>query len=511
MFVAGDPRRAALPPGFRIALDPEVRFFAGGKAAVGGSPWRVVRFGEAALRFLANLRSAGSAGAVPVDPAARALARSLLDRGLAHPLFGDVPSACHDVEIVVPIFGPAKVLEGCLSALAGLRVIVIDDGSLDPEAVRAVAALHGARLVRHGENRGPAAARNTGATIASSDLVAFVDADCRPCPGWLDRLIVHFEDPRVVAVAPRIVSSPEGTSALARYEASRSSLDMGSRSEVVRAGGRLGFVPTAAVVVRREVVLGHRFDELLRFGEDVDLVWRLADRGWLVRYEPRATVLHEPRLALGAWLGRRCAYGTSAGTLARRHPGRLAPARLSFLNLASIALVAAGHPFPAAASIASAARLLHLRLAPFGIGPSASAAIVARGLLSDCSALGSVFRREWWPIGAAALAASALRMRRRQGCLVSRRGAPVVSVLMLAPLVLEMARARPRLDPFRYVGLRLLEDAAYGVGVIAGAAREQTIAPLVPEVRLPKGPPAVGVAFIAGALLGAVLGARCPA
>ncbi|MBF6096422.1 glycosyltransferase family 2 protein, partial [Nocardia cyriacigeorgica] len=71
------------------------------------------------------------------------------------------------------------------------------------------------------------------------------------------------------------------------------------------------------------------FDERLRFGEDVDVVWRLTDAGHLVRYHPAAVVTHRPRATLGSWLRQRYDYGTSAAPLARRHPGRLACARVS--------------------------------------------------------------------------------------------------------------------------------------------------------------------------------------
>ncbi|MGR7000981.1 glycosyltransferase [Yinghuangia aomiensis] len=64
---------------------------------------------------------------------------------------------------------------------------------------------------------------------ADTDLVAFVDSDCRPPDGWLDTLVPYFDDPSVAAVAPRIVPdiAAEATGIFARYEAVRSSLDMG--------------------------------------------------------------------------------------------------------------------------------------------------------------------------------------------------------------------------------------------------------------------------------------------
>jgi hypothetical protein len=51
---------------------------------------------------------------------------------------------------------------------------------------------------------------------------------------------------------------------------------------------------------------------------------------------------------------------------------------------------------------------------------------------------------------------------------------------MVVPVVAEWVRERPRLDPARYVGLRLLADGAYGTGVLASCRRHRTLAPLRP-------------------------------
>jgi len=54
------------------------------------------------------------------------------------------------------------------------------------------------------------------------------------------------------------------------------------------------FVPSACLLIRRNC-FGDGFDETLRYGEDVDLVWRLHDRGWLVRYVADVAVTHRAR------------------------------------------------------------------------------------------------------------------------------------------------------------------------------------------------------------------------
>ncbi|MHB8244154.1 MAG: mycofactocin biosynthesis glycosyltransferase MftF [Acidimicrobiales bacterium] len=472
--MAGAAPRSQLPGGFKIAFDPRVQFWAGGRVVSGGSPWRVLRLAEGAVPFVSSLRSAGSAGAAATDDVGRALTRDLLDRGFAHPVIEDRLGSLPDVDVVVPIYGSSGTLQGCLEALSGLNVTVIDDASPNGEALRAVASAHGMAIERQSRNRGPATARNTGLKAARTELVAFVDADCRPQPGWLGRLIPHFDDPQVAAVAPRILPAPGSRSLLARYEATQSALDMGSLSESVRPGGRLGFVPSATLVVRRELVLRHLFDEDLRFGEDVDLVWRLTEGGWLVRYEPSATVWHEQRRPPSAWIGRRYAYGSSAGALALRHPGRLAPVRVSSWSVVSILLAGARHPISGLATAGVAAALLQRRLAPLGVEPWMALSTVGKGVLADSAGLGRALRREWWPIGALSLIVSGRSRRVR-----------IALVLMLTPLVLEWVQQRPKLDPVTYIGLRLLDDAAYGAGVAAGALKAGTLEPFVPKMMLP--------------------------
>ena len=113
-------------------------------------------------------------------------------------------------------------------------------------------------------------------------------------------------------------------------------------------GRPVPYVPTAALVVRRSA-LGVGFVPTLRYGEDVDLVWRMGDAGWHARYVPSVTVDHgEPSTWLGL-LSRRYRYGTSAAPLARRHRGRLAPAVVRPLPAAAVALALARRPLPAAA------------------------------------------------------------------------------------------------------------------------------------------------------------------
>src|SRR6266481_7141890 len=94
-----------------------------------------------------------------------------------------------DVTVIVPTYNRSMVFAAIDSVLrqrgAEFDLIVIDDGStdetwreLEPIAARANEnAIRGfMRIVRTG-HRGAAAARNTGASMASTDLIAFLDSD----------------------------------------------------------------------------------------------------------------------------------------------------------------------------------------------------------------------------------------------------------------------------------------------------------------------------------------------
>ncbi|MCA1279367.1 mycofactocin biosynthesis glycosyltransferase MftF [Saccharopolyspora sp. 7B] len=435
---------APVPPGTRLVPDPSLRRARDGQVLLGGSPVRLLRVGARAAR-LVDRWFAGE----PVREGG-ALARRLLDSGLAHPEppAGELGPA--DVTLVVPVKDDPAGLARVLAATAELpHRIVVDDGSQEPAAE-----------LRHPVARGPAAARNTGWRRARTELVAFLDADVLPEPGWLAPLLRQFTDPAVHAVAPR-ARGAAGGGAIACYEADRGGLDLGALPAGVRPMSRVGYVPSAALVVRRAALaeLGG-FDEALRFGEDVDLVWRIVDSGAVVRYVPGSVVRHRPRSGLRSWLRQRFDYGTSAAPLARRHPGRLCCARLSPWSAASWAALVAGRPVLAAGLATGSAAVLPRKLRAHGVPDREAWRLAVRGHLGAGRLLAEAARRAWFPL-----------------LLVSRRSR---AVLLVAALPCAWEALRHRRGP-GWFALRLLDDLAYGCGVWAGCARERCAAPLLPR------------------------------
>lgn len=455
---ASHPRDPSATSGLRLTPDPGLRRLAGGRTLLGGSPYRVLRLTDAGARLVAGWFD----GALVRDvPQHQRLAARLLRHGMAHPAYAHTRYTADDVTAVIPVRDehPGRLAE-LTSRLGELSAtLLVDDGSALPLP---------AATVRHSVPQGPAAARNSGWRLAKTELVAFLDADVLPEDGWLEPLLRHFEDPDVLAVAPRVRSRP-GPSALARYEERRSPLDLGPSPAPVRPASVVSYVPSAALLVRASALTEQRgFDERLRFGEDVDLIWRLAGSGGQIRYEPASTVRHAPRDSWPRWLKQRFDYGTSAAPLALRHGKAVAPVRASPWSFLCWAALSAGRPGVAALTAATTAALLPRKLSRAGVPASDSLELAFRGHLGLGRVLADATTRAWWPLAVPALAAT------RQGrlLLVGAFGRHAV----------DWYQQRPPLDLPHWLTARIADDLAYGAGVWWGALRHRTTAPLRPDI-----------------------------
>lgn len=445
----------------KVVGDGGLRRLDGGRVLLGGSPLRLLRLTDAGARLVDRLLDGDAA---PSSGPGVDLTARLLDAGMVHPVPDGGAHTTADVTVVIPVHDRDEGLRATIGALGHTgAVVVVDDGSTVPVAGAAI---------RHDTTRGPAAARNAGLRLAATPLVAFVDADVVADPGWLAPLVAHFDDSRIGAVAPRIVSTDGGMQPrwLARYEDARSPLDLGPDPSPVRPKAKVPYVPTAALVVRRDALdaIGG-FDENLRVGEDVDAVWRLHEAGWRVRYEPASVVRHPARASVREWLRQRFDYGSSAAPLTARHPGDVAPVALSGWSAAAWGAVAAGHPVVGATTAAVTTALLAPKLQPLPDAWREAGRLAGLGHVMAGRRLGETVVRAWWP---AALAAAT----------VSRRARRVLVAAALVPALLEWRERRPALDPVRWTAARLADDVAYGAGVWAGCLRQRSFAALRPEL-----------------------------
>jgi hypothetical protein len=278
-----------------------------------------------------------------------------------------------------------------------------------------------------------------------------------------------------------MVAVPAGPGWAGRYTTAACCLDLGEAEARVVPGTRVAYVPTAALVVRRAALAqgepGRVFDPALRWGEDVDLVWRLHAVGWRIRYDPAVRVSHHEPEGWPALRTRRFRYGSSAAPLALRHPGRVPPLVLHPWPALTAAGLLAGSPAVASLGFTGSVLAMHRTLHRAGIPARGVVPAMLDGTRQTWLGMGRYACQYGMPVLAAALvapggAAPARRWARR---------AAVASLLLGPPLTAWPAR-RGTLDPVRYVLGRLADDVAYGTGVWAGALRARSLAPVRPVI-----------------------------
>ncbi|MFH8249344.1 mycofactocin biosynthesis glycosyltransferase MftF [Microbacterium sp. B2969] len=460
---------SALPDGFTVRLDRRTRVVDGGRVLIGGAPTRVARLKPAAARVLRDREL------VVRDPVTRGLAEHLLATGLGDPVVATLPAIpLTELTVVIPVRDRPTQLARLLASVPPqvAAVLVVDDASRRPQAVASVVSWHGARLIPLEVNVGAAAARNAGLAQAATPFVAFIDSDVVLQDGCLDLLLRHFADPRLAMAAPRVLGlDADEPNWITRYENARSSLDLGGDAASVRPRSPVTWVSSTCLVARI-AHLGAGFDASMRVGEDVDLVWRLVDDGFRVRFEPAATVLHEHRTRLRTWLGRKFFYGTGAHLLSVRHPDDVAPVVLPPWGALVLALLLAQRrwsiPAVALTGVVVAGRIAkrlgHTRR-PWPI----AGRLTGEGMIAALGQGFALLLRHWWP---ATLAVGLFSPR-------VRRAAAIAAV---ADVVWEYLRLRPRLDPVRFGAARRLDDLAYGAGVWWGALRGRSPKALLPAI-----------------------------
>lgn len=192
----------------------------------------------------------------------------------------------------VPCYNAADTIVPCLEGLlaqsqAPEEVLVIDDGSRD-DTVRFASRYPRVRVVRHQENRGLGAARNTAFRDARQPWVAAVDADCVPQPHWLETLARRVSKRDVAGAGGRLVETGVGTLA-DRWRRAHLSQDWGLQPVL-----NPPFLFGNNTLLRRDAILqsGGYGEQFRTNGEDADLSRRLRQHGFLFAYEPEATVHH---------------------------------------------------------------------------------------------------------------------------------------------------------------------------------------------------------------------------
>lgn len=211
------------------------------------------------------------------------------------------------IAVIIPAYNSSDTLEACLDSIMGQmkssdELLVVDDGSTDSTASRAVA--RGVTVVSTGGRLGPAAARNMGAEAAGSEILLFLDSDVTVPPNLLEEVRAEFEvDSGVEALQTLYTPVCPADDSVSRYQnlyyhfALRR---MDPRDSAVTA--------TWCTAVRRSV-----FRELGGFDsripeptvEDEELGYAIADRGGRIALRKDLQVTHLACYSVGDFVRRR--------------------------------------------------------------------------------------------------------------------------------------------------------------------------------------------------------------
>lgn len=190
-----------------------------------------------------------------------------------------------EISVIVPVYNAEAYIAEALDSILGQthpprEIIVIDDGSTDGTQ-EVVSQYRNAVICLRQENRGPAAARNTGLERATGRLIAFLDADDLWPPDAL------AESSRVLQENPEIGVVLGRTRFLRRVDRP----DAGAQwqdSLVAR------FYPQLGSALFRRAVFDEvgAFDAHLAYSEDIDWFIRARERGVHIHATERISLIH---------------------------------------------------------------------------------------------------------------------------------------------------------------------------------------------------------------------------
>lgn len=210
------------------------------------------------------------------------------------------------ISVIIPHLNQPDALEACLSCLqsqtlerATFEVIVVDNGSTSPPS--AVIERYPGTLFLQEAKPGPGPARNRGVEAANSDVLAFIDSDCRAHSDWISsalRALQGAPQRTILGGDVQIWHDPSrGITAVEAYEsvfAYRFKLYIEQH----------GFCGTGNLVVRKPDFYDIGPFRGIEVAEDVDWGRRARMAGYTFAYAPEMIVYHPARQSLRELFGK---------------------------------------------------------------------------------------------------------------------------------------------------------------------------------------------------------------
>ncbi len=222
------------------------------------------------------------------------------------------------ISVVMPTYNRLPRLQRVLKAFekqtfstANFEVIVVSDGSLDGtnDYLNSFRPSFPFVLIIQ-ENQGPAAARNKGIDKASGDYILFVDDDVVPQPNLIyEHMRFHEMHENSVVVGPMLTPADFDMQPWVSWEQAMLVKQYAAMAEGQWAPTARQFFTGNASLLRSTLIDAGGFDTAFQRAEDLELAYRLADRGLNFLFNAEAVGFHYAERSFDSWLKIPYAYG----------------------------------------------------------------------------------------------------------------------------------------------------------------------------------------------------------
>jgi len=240
------------------------------------------------------------------------------------------------VSIIVPVYNGQKTIAKCIESLLKAEyprkeIIIIDNGSTD--ATLKIVSRYPVKLIIE-KRRGAYIARNTGIAHARGEIILFTDADCIVDKNWIKCIVRNYRDERIWGVGgsilpytrPHAPYTPrtliEKYSISSHFFAFPVGKTINKVIELSRKPGVLhsGCFYTANASFRKEALMKvGNFDESFFSGGDIDICYRILNKGGKLIFDPDAKVYHIPRDNILSLIRQFFKYGLATAQLVKKH------------------------------------------------------------------------------------------------------------------------------------------------------------------------------------------------
>lgn len=227
------------------------------------------------------------------------MSEKILNRGLTK--FNELPF----VSIIIPAYNEEKRIANAIEAVLKqtypkdkMEIIVVDDCSTDKTCE--IVSRYSVKLIHHHKNKGPSAARNSGAKEATGEILAFTDADDKADKSWLTNIVKHYKkrDMGCVVGSSHITCNNRNWQQRILAELFICLRGDDVVKNVYNSKGQMGSNKSIGtnITFRRDIFKEMKgYDENLLAGEEQDLVWGIEKAGYKIAFEPGSMVYIAPK------------------------------------------------------------------------------------------------------------------------------------------------------------------------------------------------------------------------